>query len=81
MVSAGCTPILTTPAGASELDKNTRFEYYLQAVWQMAPGVFLIPEVGYRDFGDIEYTGFAADPDDLDLGNLFYFGAKWQINF
>ena len=68
------------PSGASELDKNTRLKYYLQAVYQMAPGVFLIPEIGYRDFGDIEYTGFAADPKE-DLGSLFYFGAKWQINF
>jgi len=64
-------------------DKHTYFEYYLQAVYQMAPGVFLVPEVGYRDFGDLKFVRNAdgtQDPD-LDLGNLFYVGAKWQINF
>jgi hypothetical protein len=43
---------------------------YVQAVLQVAPGVFIIPEVGVDD-----KTG--AD----DKGDLTYFGAKWQINF
>ena len=37
--------------GKQSIDKNTYLEYYLQAVWKMAPSVYLIPEVGYRDFG------------------------------
>jgi hypothetical protein len=65
--------------GQQSIDKNTYLEYYLQAVWKMAPSVYLIPEVGYRDFGDAKFS----DPnvDDVDLGSLFYFGAKWQIDF
>ena len=62
-----------------EVDKNTYLEYYLQAVYQMAPGVFLIPEVGYRDFGKAKFN--EAGVSDVDLGSLFYLGAKWQINF
>ncbi len=46
----------------------------------MAPGVFLVPEVGYRDFGKLELRMMVLTPD-ADLGNLWYVGAKWQINF
>jgi hypothetical protein len=57
--------------------KNTYMEYYLQAVITMAKGVYLVPEVGYRDYGDLE-----GDVEGKqDLGSLFYAGAKWQINF
>ena len=57
--------------------KNTYMEYYLQAVITMAKGVYLVPEVGYRDYGDFE-----GDVEGKqDLGNLWYAGAKWQINF
>ncbi len=44
----------------------------------MAQGVYLVPEVGFRDYGKLE--GNPAEPDK-DLGSLFYAGAKWQINF
>jgi hypothetical protein len=57
---------------------NTYMEYYLQAVWTLAKGVYLVPEVGYRDYGDLEPGGVAPD---VDLGNLWYAGAKWQIDF
>jgi hypothetical protein len=46
---------------------------YGQAVIVMAPGVYVIPEVGYYDYGD-DYT-------DADAGDAFYAGAKWQIDF
>jgi len=65
--------------GEQSIDKNTYLEYYLQAVWKMAPSVYLIPEVGYRDFGDLKFS--TANTADIDLGSLFYFGAKWQIDF
>ncbi len=61
-----------------QLDDQTYYEVYLQAVYQMAPGVFVIPEIGYRDYGELD---FKDDRANVDLGNLFYFGAKWQINF
>jgi hypothetical protein len=44
--------------------------YYVQAVLQVAPGFFIIPEIGGYD-----------DTGALDQGDEFYFGAKWQINF
>ena len=31
--------------------KNNYLEYYLQAVINMAKGVYIIPEIGYHDFG------------------------------
>jgi hypothetical protein len=46
---------------------------YLQAMITMAPGVFLCPEVGYYDYMD--------GVNGADQGNLFYVGAKWQIDF
>jgi hypothetical protein len=58
--------------------KNNYMEYYLQAVISLAKGVYLVPEVGYRDYGDLE---FGNNLPDLDLGSLWYAGAKWQINF
>jgi len=62
--------------------KNNYLEYYLQAVFTMAPGVYIIPEIGYRDFGKEEGDrpiGFVIP--NTDLGSLFYAGAKWQIDF
>jgi hypothetical protein len=44
--------------------------WYVQAVLQVAPGVFIIPEIGGDD-------KLGTD----DKGDQQYFGAKWQINF
>ena len=62
--------------------KNNYIEYYLQAVFTLAPGVYIIPEVGYRDFGKqkVDKPFYIVAPD-VDLGSLFYAGAKWQIDF
>ena len=49
--------------------------YYGQAVISLAPGVWLIPEVGYYNYGDD--TGGTGK----DAGNSFYAGGKWQIDF
>jgi hypothetical protein len=62
--------------------KNNYMEYYLQAVFTVAKGVYIIPEIGYRDFGKDEGDrpiGIVAP--DTDNGSLFYAGAKWQIDF
>ena len=56
-------------------DNYAQWNAYVQAVVVMAPGVYVIPEVGYFDFGDF------ADDSDIDQGNTFYAGAKWQIDF
>ena len=46
---------------------------YGQAVIALAPGVYIIPEIGYFD-GDQDFNGD-------DATTLFYAGGKWQINF
>ena len=46
---------------------------YLQSVIALAPGVYVIPEVGYYDLDD--------SADGEGAGSLFYLGGKWQINF
>jgi hypothetical protein len=46
---------------------------YLQAVVTLAPGVYIVPEVGYFDFMD--------NADGEDEGYRWYAGAKWQIDF
>ena len=52
--------------------KNNYLEYYLQAVFTLAKGVYIIPEIGYRDFGtqDIDKPFFIVAPD-VDLGQPF----------
>jgi hypothetical protein len=60
-----------TDAGYS---KNTApWAVYVQSVIAMAPGVYVIPEVGYYD-----YDNNAAGNNQ---GSQFYLGGKWQINF
>jgi hypothetical protein len=54
-------------------DEDDTTEGYLQAVIAMAPGVWIIPEVGFTDYGD--------DIEGDDEGDEFYLGAKWQIDF
>ena len=62
--------------------KNNYLEYYLQAVITLAKGVYIVPEVGYRDYGKAKFdTPFYLNVPDVDLGSLFYAGAKWQIDF
>ena len=56
------------------LDKTKPWAAYVQSVIALAPGVYVIPEVGYYDYDD-GATGNA------DAGSLLYLGAKWQINF
>ena len=49
------------------------YNVYGQAVIAMAPGVWLIPEVGYFNWLD----GY----DGKSQGDEIYLGAKWQIDF
>jgi hypothetical protein len=58
----------------NNLDEKTEaWNAYVQSVVALAPGVYIIPEVGYFDFGN--------DPQNLDQGKQWYAGAKWQIDF
>lgn len=51
-------------------------QYYLNATINIAPGFFIVPEVGYVSY-DYEKELDGSDPNP----NVTYFGAKWQINF
>jgi hypothetical protein len=39
----------------------------------LAPGVYVVPEVGYFDFDN--------NAKGEDAGSQFYLGGKWQIDF
>ena len=54
-------------------DTDDNWESYINATVSLAPGVWLIPEIGYTDLGD--------DIDGDDEGDRYYIGAKWQIDF
>jgi hypothetical protein len=55
------------------LEDDELYAYYLNAMFVLAPGVTVIPEVGYLDYKD--------NILDEDEGNQFYLGAKWQVDF
>jgi hypothetical protein len=57
-------------AGAKE---DEAWVVYAQAPISLAPGVWVIPEIGYFD-----YEKNAADQNE---GSTMYAGAKWQIDF
>jgi hypothetical protein len=57
--------------------KETTLAYYLQLAYSPVKNVFLVPEVGYVDYGKYKVTN---QPDN-DLGTAWYLGLKWQINF
>jgi hypothetical protein len=58
---------------AAGADNDDMWQAYLQAVLDVAPGVDIIPEIGYRDYMD--------DAAGFDEGSLFYLGARWRIRF
>jgi len=58
------------PDVAGSVDANAT-QYYLNCTINIAPGFFIVPEIG-----KVEY-----EAADVDLGDAVYYGAKWQINF
>jgi len=53
--------------------KDGFWALYLQALFTMAPGVYICPEVGYFDSMD--------DRAGNSTGYTWYCGAKWQVDF
>ena len=53
--------------------KDDALTVYAQCMITLAPGVNVIPEVGYMDYMD--------DRTGNDEGYQWYAGAKWQIDF
>jgi len=58
---------------ANGLDEDEVAQYYAQAVIALAPGVWIVPEVGYYNYYD--------DVNGNDQGDQIYAGLKWQIDF
>jgi hypothetical protein len=56
-----------------EAHSSLSYSLYGQSVIVLAPGVYLIPEIGYFANGE--------DMANVKQGNQYYAGAKWQINF
>jgi hypothetical protein len=54
-------------------DKDKAWEAYINSTIVLAPGVYLVPEIGYADG-----MKDAADNDDP---TFYWVGAKWQIDF
>jgi hypothetical protein len=66
--------MVNDPKDADVNDEKTKsYSVYLNSTIALAPGVFIVPEVGMLSFGN--------NPEDEDQGSQFYLGAKWQINF
>lgn len=56
-----------------DAEKNDAMSYYGNVTINIAPGFFIVPEVGMVDWMD--------NSAGVDEGSNFYAGAKWQINF
>lgn len=70
-VEAGYGYISHDLDGPQKEDESQNF--YVNATVVLAPGVFIVPEIGVRDYMD--------SAAGADQGKLTYFGAKWQMNF
>jgi hypothetical protein len=57
--------------------KQNEWIYYVQMAYSPTKNMYIIPEAGLISYGKLRVTGF----DDVTYGNLWYAGAKWQINF
>ncbi len=57
----------------ASFDKDDTVTYYVQSTVTLAPGVFIVPEIGRIDKD--------KDKDGADEADTVYAGIKWQINF
>jgi len=71
-VEAGYGKVSHESDVVGEKDDDTS-AYYVQATIGLAPGVFIVPEIG-----KIDYDKNHANAKE---GDQLYYGAKWQINF
>ena len=80
VVGFNISEMFTVEAGygheEAELDNSNNTEvadqYYVNCTINIAPGFFIVPEIGMIQFSEDVTT---AEPE------TFYYGAKWQINF
>ena len=64
--------------GASDVSaKQNEWIYYVQMAYSPTKNMYIVPEVGIISYGKLRVTGF----EDVTYGNMWWAGAKWQINF
>jgi len=63
-------------ADAGRTGENDPSHWYVNATITLAPGVYIIPEIGMFDFGDDD-NGART----IDQGDCTYYGVEWKINF
>jgi len=78
---AGDSATIEAGYGFQEYDSNIAgsqadeiCQYYVNATINIAPGFFIVPEIGKYDRKESATKG-------TDQGDVIYYGAKWQINF
>ncbi len=69
-------PVNSTATQTIDLEQTTS-SWYVQSVISPAKNFFIVPEVGVMDFKDLKVSTFS----DRKMGDIFWFGLKWQINF
>jgi hypothetical protein len=69
-------PGVTAASTSIDVEETTGV-WYVQSVISPAKNFFIVPEVGSIDYKDLKVQGFT----DRKLGETFWFGIKWQINF
>ena len=62
------------PAG----DGESVWQVYLNSTINIAPGFFIVPEIGYATY---DYAAIEVAGQEEAKPSIFYAGAKWQINF
>jgi hypothetical protein len=63
------------PVDQVDMEQTTGV-WYIQATISPAKNFYIIPEVGDIDYKDLKVAG-----ENTKLGDLLYFGIKWQIDF
>jgi hypothetical protein len=63
-------------AGTPSL-KQTSGTWYLQSVISPAKNFYIVPELGEIDYQNLQVDGYS----NRNLGNIIWFGIKWQIDF
>jgi hypothetical protein len=72
------TASVTDPvlAGNPRLSQTSGI-WYIQSTISLAKNFYIIPEIGEIDYQDLQVDGYT----NRNLGNIFWFGIKWQIDF
>jgi hypothetical protein len=82
-VNATSAPSQLNPAGTyTTVDPEDDMQsFYVQLPITLSPGMMIIPEVSYFDWGDNEISPRDGQAPKDDEGSTTYIGATWRITF